>query len=751
MKASYYNIFFPYEDKRIGYNSLSDKFIILEPILHELFLASINENQINALRDVHNDFFETLISNGFIVNSEVNELAEIKRISYETDFNEDNYELTINPTMNCNFKCWYCYETHIKDSKMSDETLDKVRRFIENILEEKGENLKNFNLQWFGGEPLLYFYKTVLPLLQWIYPIMKGYNINFISGFTTNGLLITQQLLDECVTYGVKHFQITLDGHRDRHNKVRFISESKGSYDEIVSNIKLCLKNKVIVTARINISEETITDLLKIIDDFQDITLEDREYITFSFHEVWQEEKDLKADISNIVEEFRLHGLNTGYIGESTASIKNSCYADKLNHATINYNGDVYKCTARDYTESSREGVLEEEGIISWNDKFQKRIYDTRFQNKPCLECTILPICNGGCSQHRIENSDVDYCVYNFDQEIKMNIVKEKFYSRMILSAPKNFESKVAKSLLNITFNKFGQHEPEIFQNSLDRFFQVELNSADLIQIQEMNKYYADALLELRKNQINSYNDIIKKIDVIFSKLKLNNRQVKVTSLFALPVLAYYEYKLGNFDKAIELTNRSIENDDHFLPNHPFLYGHKIQQLHNTMRILIKDNKLEEAFLIANQTLNHLMFGEKLDYSIGEWKEDYNIKNDCEMEGMVFQIITETVGVITNTSNNITEEERYFSIAFNNLDRESVIVTDNQKNNEILLIKSFLSLKKDLYNSSTYNENEIIELRKKVDTSKYAFMCYPLFKSLFLSLKLSSYNESKIDFDKAYI
>jgi len=31
-------------------------------------------------------------------------LAEVKRISNETDFNESHYELTINPTMNCNFK-----------------------------------------------------------------------------------------------------------------------------------------------------------------------------------------------------------------------------------------------------------------------------------------------------------------------------------------------------------------------------------------------------------------------------------------------------------------------------------------------------------------------------------------------------------------------------------------------------------------------------------------------------------------------
>ena len=157
MKASNYNIFFTYEDKQIGYNSLSDNFIILEPILQDLFLASINENQINTLKDVHAGFYDTLITNGFIINSEINELDEIKRISYETDFNEDSYELTINPTMNCNFKCWYCYETHIKDSKMSDETLDRIRKLVEKILIQKKGVLKNFNLQWFGGGAIIVF------------------------------------------------------------------------------------------------------------------------------------------------------------------------------------------------------------------------------------------------------------------------------------------------------------------------------------------------------------------------------------------------------------------------------------------------------------------------------------------------------------------------------------------------------------------------------------------------------------------
>lgn len=144
------------------------------------------------------------------------------------------------------------------------------------------------------------------------------------------------------------------------------------------------------------------------------------------------------------------------------------------------------------------------------------------------------------------------------------------------------------------------------------------------------------------------------------------------------------------------------------------------------------------------------MFGKKLDYNVGKWKEHYNIEDDIEMEGMVYQIITETVRVITTASNSLKEEERYFTMAFNDLDKVNISTNNSQINNELSLIKNFFSIKNKLYISNDYDENIIIKLKKELDKSKFAFMCYPLFKSIFLSLRLESYNESKTEFDKAY-
>lgn len=431
MKSSFYNNFFNFEGKTIGYNSLSDNFLVLEPILYELFEASIKSNKIEELKGYHTDLYSILKEKGFIINNNVDELETIKDISYKTDFNNSRYSLTINPTMNCNFKCWYCYESHVKSSKMHEDTLNKIISFIDNIISQKKEELKHFHISWFGGEPLLYFKRTISPLLANVYPKMKERGIHFTSNFTTNGYLLNQKIIDYCKKYNATRFQITLDGHRERHNKVRFVSKTKGSYDEIVSNIKLCLDNELNVNTRINVSEETLEDLLKVSNDFLDVSEKSKKFLIFSFHEVWQEEKYLHADISEIVSSFREKGFRVDYKGEINRAIYNSCFADKFNQATINYNGDVFKCTARDFKSSSKEGVLQSDGSILWNNKFDKRLYTTRFKNKPCLECKILPICNGGCSQHRIENENKDYCIYDYDESKKMDIVKEKFMSRL--------------------------------------------------------------------------------------------------------------------------------------------------------------------------------------------------------------------------------------------------------------------------------------------------------------------------------
>ena len=73
-----------------------------------------------------------------------------------------------------------------------------------------------------------------------------------------------------------------------------------------------------------------------------------------------------------------------------------------------------------------KEGDLLDDGLIEWNEKYNKRL-ESKIKNKPCFTCKILPICGGGCSQISMENEGKEYCVKNFDENRKLQLVKNRF------------------------------------------------------------------------------------------------------------------------------------------------------------------------------------------------------------------------------------------------------------------------------------------------------------------------------------
>lgn len=425
MKNSIYNNFVNYDNKVILYNGFSGNFMIIEPVLLRLYESLINENKIEKLREIHSNFYNVLVDREFLVDKNIDEVKRCLDKLYQVDNNYDKYHLIVNPTMNCNFKCWYCYEVHVKNSKININTKDNIIEYAKNVI-QNSPNLKYFLLGWFGGEPLLQFKDVVVPIMKEIHYICENNNVNFSSNITTNGLLIKDEVIEISNKYNLNDFQITLDGYRETHNKVRYISQKEGSYDKIVNNIKKLLRNKIEVTIRINCSKETFSDLDKIAEDFEDIRNNTVKYLTFNFHRVWQEEEQVNNMMFTYMHFFRKKGFK---VSSFVRNIKNTCYADKRNHATINYNGDVYKCTAREFNKKNREGILTNEGSILWDDRYKKR-FDKKYTNISCFECSIFPVCKGGCSQHSLENEE-DYCVYGYDNSKKNNSIVELLLSRI--------------------------------------------------------------------------------------------------------------------------------------------------------------------------------------------------------------------------------------------------------------------------------------------------------------------------------
>ena len=330
--------------------------------------------------------------------------------------------------MNCNFKCWYCYESHVKTSSFSRNMISRVGRFIEKTT--KKDSMHFFNLAFFGGEPLLYFKRDVVPVIEKLQEECIKNKVDYGVGFTTNGYLINDDFIDFFKSRNIiPSLQITLDGDKEEHNKVRYVSSSKGSYDVIIKNTKRLLENHFPVRLRLNYTSKNIEAMRDIAYEFDDITSEVKsKNLVVDFHRVWQDSKndDILLTVDKVINTFKERAIPVEHMLPN--NVQESCYADKRNSATINYNGDLFKCTARDFTTVKREGFIDEGGELIWeNNSLEKRM-NIKFKNKPCLSCRLLPVCNGGCSQHAVEalENNEEYCVYYGDDNLKDDVVKSK-------------------------------------------------------------------------------------------------------------------------------------------------------------------------------------------------------------------------------------------------------------------------------------------------------------------------------------
>lgn len=317
---------------------------------------------------------------------------------------------------------------------MSSETTQAVLNHINNVVKNKQGSLKDFTISFFGGEPLLKYNKVVVPILDHYNKVCRKNHITPYISFTSNGYLLTDKVIESLKSFNVNSFQITLDGDREHHDKTRFIKTTqRGSYDRILENVKKLLEKKINVVLRINFTEEKIPFLKTIASDIPQLSEDAKSYLTVDFQRVWQDgESDISKNINNVIDCFKNAGLQTSYFIEQLSGYQRPCYADYRNEVLINYNGDVYKCTARDFKPENRNGVLSMSGDISWKENYLEKRMNLGLIKDICKVCRIYPLCGGGCGQKMLETEGENICLMGFDDENINDIIFKRFSRRFI-------------------------------------------------------------------------------------------------------------------------------------------------------------------------------------------------------------------------------------------------------------------------------------------------------------------------------
>lgn len=405
----------------IVYNAFSDKYVVCgsEAI-------SIDGHQIHNCSELVRARLEEI---GAYVADDVDEQRMLEERIERVDNDSACFELHVNPTLNCNFRCWYCYEEHLPGSKMDAATIEALCRLISLKLDET-EGLKSFNLSFFGGEPLLYYSETALPVIRHAVKACADRGVHLWLHFTTNAYLLSEQILESIGDVDAS-FQITLDGAREQHDKVRFQAGGKGSYDAILSNARRAASYGKHIILRINYTADSIATVGSIADELREFGSEKRN-ITIDLQRVWQDngcaadEERVQDDVDRMYRLFRSEGFmcSTPYIRNS---VLDSCYGDKRNSILINYNGDAFFCTARDFKSADRAGFLASDGRIVWENNALERRMAAKYKSAACRQCRIAPICGGGCRQRAVEMAGSDDCLVGFSDRERTERVVRRF------------------------------------------------------------------------------------------------------------------------------------------------------------------------------------------------------------------------------------------------------------------------------------------------------------------------------------
>ena len=415
MKWSLYNFIIRNDSNYLLYNSLTNELMACVGAINSL----LNEykNNIDELKQIHPELYNYLDAQKFIVSDETNEAKQFIEHQKATDTSNDSLRIIINPTLDCNLRCWYCYEKHREGSIIHNDVDLAIKTFIKKEIEDK--NLKSLSLSFFGGEPLMHFREQVLPLILYTKELCITHKVKLKCSFTTNAVLLTPNITELLVNTKLEyHFQVPFDGDRNFHDSIKKHPNGTGTYDTVLQNVKYAASKGFAFTIRCNYTDKNILSFKKAIDDLSNI--DSKENLVFSLQRIWQEEDS--SELDNKEKEMLLYLRNKGLTKPTEYKGIFQCYADKENCIVINYNGDIYKCTANDFLPEKKEGILNSNGVITYNSLYEKRM-KAKYALKPCLECNILPICMI-CTQKRLKMINEEKCIYIKEKD-KPDIIRD--------------------------------------------------------------------------------------------------------------------------------------------------------------------------------------------------------------------------------------------------------------------------------------------------------------------------------------
>ena len=401
MKMSMFNVYRESGEDLFIYNTLSGGVLHLNEEYSRKF--KIIKEDTELIKDFP-DLLDNLKKGSMIIEDIVNERDMILTYSNMIRFSNETCTLTLAPTMKCNFVCPYCYEVDKSYPKMNQNIIDKIKEYIK----EKKEAHKYLSIAWYGGEPLLAF--DIIEELS--LEAIKIFGDKYYACMVTNGYLFTDDIIKELKSLHIYDIQITLDGPPEIHNKRRKLPNGEDTFFKILENIKkiVGLFEDVHITVRVNTDKENVDYIDEILTYLEEYNIREKISLYLAPVDNINNTCNNATCLDNIefaqeqlkfIERNWEKGYN--YFNLPCANL-GICGAIATNNYVIDALGDVYKCWDDIACPDRKVGnILQNESYWVNKNLTDWLAYDIRYDEE-CMNCSFLPVCMGGCPNHRLRN-----------------------------------------------------------------------------------------------------------------------------------------------------------------------------------------------------------------------------------------------------------------------------------------------------------------------------------------------------------
>jgi uncharacterized protein len=256
------------------------------------------------------------------------------------------------------------------------------------------------------------------------YAACQARGVALSLGIITNGLLLTEEVVDRLLPYGLGYVKVTLDGDRETHNRMRPLRGGQGTFDRIIANVRK-VAGKVRVAIGGNFDASSAESYPALLDFLKEQEFADK-LAKVAFKPVLRERQAQRNVIPlTLVGDKPLSGTCMTVAG-SGASVCDTCQfvEDQLSYLreetrkrgfptvdgvhmgpceihkrhsyTIGPSGDLYACPGFTGDATLATGHIDGR-VESWQLSAAER-FERLAAWHNCGDCAFIPVCAGGCS-----------------------------------------------------------------------------------------------------------------------------------------------------------------------------------------------------------------------------------------------------------------------------------------------------------------------------------------------------------------